>query len=173
MLGAIGDFHIPERGERIPEEFIEVLKKCELIACTGDLTDPKVLGELEEFARVKIVRGNMDTEAYPEKEVFEYKGVKIGLIHGTGIHPRGDIRQLEGIAKEMGVDVLIHGHTHRIDVQKRGRVLLLNPGSATGAVSGEGTRQNPSFLTLEAGQKGIYIDSYELNGEVEKRTYGL
>ncbi len=114
-----------------------------------------------------------ELKAYPEKEVFMYKGVKIGLIHGTGIHPRGDIRQLEMIAKEMGVDVLIHGHTHKMDVQKRGRTLLLNPGSATGAVSGEGTRQKPSFLTLEAGQKGIYIDSHELNGEVEKRTYRL
>jgi len=173
MLGIIGDFHIGERGGEAPKQFLEILKRCELIACTGDLTDPGVLGELEKIAKVKIAKGNMDWAPLPAKEAFVYKGLKIGLIHGSGIHPRGDLARLEEIGREMGVDVLIHGHTHKMDVRKVNGLVLLNPGSATGARSGAGAKGNPSFLTLETEQKGIYIDSYEVNEVVEKRTYRL
>jgi len=173
MLGIIGDFHLGERGKAIPKEFIEILKRCELIACTGDLTGLGVLLELEKIAKVKAVKGNMDWIPLPVKETFGYKGLKIGLIHGAGIHPRGDLARLKEIGKEMKVDVLIHGHTHRMDVRKEDGLILLNPGSATGARSGAGAGGNPSFLTLEAEQKGIYIDSYEVNELVEKRTYKL
>ncbi len=173
MLGIIGDFHLGERGKAIPKEFIEILKGCELIACTGDLTEPGVLEELEKIAEVKIVKGNMDLAPLPNKEIFEYKGLKIGLIHGAGIRPRGDPVKLEAIGKEMKVDVLIHGHTHKMDVRRINNLVLLNPGSATGAKSGAGAKGNPSFLTLETEQKGIYIDSYEVNEVAEKRTYKL
>jgi putative phosphoesterase len=173
MLGIIGDFHLGGRGGEVPKEFVAILGGCELIACTGDLTDPWILLELEKITKVKIVKGNMDIVPLPAKETFGYKGLKIGLIHGSEIHPRGDLAQLEWTGKEMGVDVLIHGHTHKMDVRKVNGLVLLNPGSATGARSGAGAKGNPSFLTLETEQKGIYIDSYEVNEVVEKRTYRL
>ena len=40
-------------------------------------------------------------------------------------------QQLYYIAKELGVDVLISGHTHQPMVEKIDDVILLNPGSPT------------------------------------------
>jgi putative phosphoesterase len=133
LIGIISDTHIPERASKIPEIVFEVFKDAELILHAGDLVSFDVLKELEQIAPTKCSQGNMD-RAYgiklPKNVFIEVEGLKIGINHGE-VYPRGDSQQLKYIAMEMGVEVLITGHTHWPFIKDVGSVLMLNPGSAT------------------------------------------
>jgi putative phosphoesterase len=39
--------------------------------------------------------------------------IRIGVIHGHQCVPTGDLDSLSAIARQMDVDVLISGHTHK------------------------------------------------------------
>ncbi|CAI5504615.1 unnamed protein product [Closterium sp. Naga37s-1] len=47
--------------------------------------------------------------------------------------PWGDVESLAMLQRQMGVDILITGHTHRFKAYRHQGRLLINPGSATGA----------------------------------------
>ena len=77
----------------------------------------------------------------------------IGLTHGHQISPRGDHSQLETLAVKNNFNILISGHTHKEEVKLTVKgILLLNPGSATGAWSFVAS-QNPSFIVLQLNEK--------------------
>ena len=163
----IGDFHIPERAERIPKKIVDKIskEKFDLILCTGDLTERKVLEFLSSIAPVKWVMGNMDYLTGPLMEKVRIGDLRIGLIHGTEIYPRGDVRQLHMKARELGVNILISGHTHAADIKLVEGILLLNPGSATGVWGGyRYASMIPSFMILEITENGrkILVRLYEL-----------
>ncbi|MFW5902812.1 MAG: YfcE family phosphodiesterase [archaeon] len=168
-IAAIGDFHIPSRAHEIPSKIKSKLKKesPDLILCTGDLITKKTLKQLEEIAETRTVQGNMDKERHPEKIDIEEKNKKITVIHGNQVIPRGNKDQLTYIAKEKESDILIHGHTHKLDVEKIKGVLLINPGSATGVWSGGLSSQGPSFIILKINQKIKIKKIYENREEEE------
>ncbi|MFX1297386.1 MAG: YfcE family phosphodiesterase [Promethearchaeota archaeon] len=161
----IGDFHIPDREKRIPFEIWQEIKysKFDLILCTGDLTTPEILNKLKLLAPVKKVIGNMDyyfgLRDSPRVQVINLDEWDIGLIHGTGIRPRGNPEQLSEIAYELGVDILISGHVHALSIKLYNNILLLNPGSATGSWGGGFSNQIPSFLILEEIKDKLKITS--------------
>jgi len=165
---AIGDTHIPDRAESLPDSIARFVERgYDILAFTGDLTAKRVLAELTEMSgaeRVYAVRGNMDSLPLPIRETFTVSGVKFGLMHGHGVYPRGDRAQLESIGVEMGVDVLITGHTHCHDVYA-GKVVILNPGSATGVWGGGNASLTPSAMSIEVG-RGLKVELC-LDGEVE------
>lgn len=133
LIGVISDTHIPERASEIPENVFETFKDVELILHAGDLVTLSVRDKLENLAPTICVQGNMDRYArlkLPEREVMDLEGIKIGLNHGE-VYPRGDTQQLSYIAMEMGVEVLITGHTHWSFIHELDEILLLNPGSPT------------------------------------------
>jgi len=133
LIGVISDTHIPERAEKIPKAVYEVFKDVEMILHAGDLVSMDVLKELENLAPTVCVQGNMDRmygHKLPKREIIEIDKVKIGLDHGE-VYPRGDTQQLKYIGMEMGVDVLITGHTHTPFIKEVNKMLLLNPGSPT------------------------------------------
>ncbi len=171
---AIGDTHIPDRAGSLPESIVRFVERgYDILAFTGDLTAKKVLAELTEMSgakRVYAVRGNMDSLPLPIRETFEVSGIKFGLVHGHGIYPRGDRRQLESLGVEMGVDVLITGHTHSHDVYA-GEVIILNPGSATGVWGGGNASLTPSAMAIEVGKK-LKVELC-LDGEVEVHEFDI
>ena len=166
----LSDTHIPERASKIPDEIISFAKDCDLIVHAGDLTDESVLNQLKSFGDLIVVRGNMDYLNLPRQKVFEAGGIKFGVYHGHGVYPRGDRRQLTEIALDMGVDVLITGHTHRHDVY-RGEVIILNPGSATGAWGGGGGTGVPSFMVLDVEEGVVSVDLYEIGEKPAVRRF--
>jgi len=90
--------------------------------------------------------------------------------------PRGDIEGLRTLAIRMGVDVLITGHTHSPSVHEldvRGRkILLLNPGSATGVWSGGLSSGPPSFMVLTVDGEKLRIELYKVvGGQLAKEEY--
>ena len=165
---AIGDFHIPERADWISRELEgEVTKKSyDLVLCTGDLTSEDVLAWLRGLApEVHVVRGNMDYLRLPLQVVVAVEGLRIGVYHGAGVHPRGDLVKLALKAKQLGVEVLVTGHTHypKVALVREQEVVIVNPGSATGVWGGDARASlTPSFAIMEVSGRGLVVEVKEL-----------
>jgi hypothetical protein len=144
----VGDFHIPERADKIPEEIIKFSKNCDYIICTGDYTSEEVLEELEKANKnIIAIRGNCDFLNLPEYKEIEIKNKKIGVIHSHQFG-RGNIPLIRDFAKTQNLDLLIFGHTHKPFLEEK-EVKLLNPGTATGVFSGVVEKQEKTFAILE------------------------
>ena len=185
----IGDSHIPRRANQIPEKIIQKLDeltKVELFDYTFFTGDLITAYDFIEFLNIKtknnvfIVIGNMDyyggnrdAPLYQNLEIpiSKNESISIGLTHGHQIEPRGDHSQLEYLAKnEKGYNILISGHTHKEEVflTKKG-ILLLNPGSVTGAWSFISSG-NPSFIVINIKDitKEIDISLFQLDKKSKK-----
>ncbi|MDI9438105.1 MAG: metallophosphoesterase [Euryarchaeota archaeon] len=158
LIGVISDTHIPERASKIPENVFEIFDGVDMILHAGDLVSLEIRDILNTLAPTTCVQGNMDRYygiKLPEREWVEVGGVKIGLNHGE-VYPRGNTQQLRYIGLEMGVDVLITGHTHYAFINQMMGLLLLNPGSPTVP-----RLSDPSVMLLE-------VDDGEVEAELIK-----
>jgi uncharacterized protein len=152
LIGVISDTHIPERAEKIPESVFEAFKDVDLILHAGDIVSVDVIEDLDNLAPTQCVQGNMDRMyglKIPKREILKIDGIKIGLDHGE-VYPRGDTQQLKYIGMEMGVDVLITGHTHTSFIKELDEMLLLNPGSPTVP-----RMSDPSVMLIDVNDKGL------------------
>ena len=179
----IGDSHIPFRKKEISEiisnELDELIteKLFDYTFFTGDIIKaPNFIQFLNRRTEKNLftVVGNMDYY-YGNRNAPKYQELKIlldnkkklcfGLTHGAQIQPRGDRSQLERLAIEKAINILISGHTHKEDVYltKRG-ILLINPGSVTGAwsfiASGIPTF---SVIRIKKQSSDIQVSLYQLN----------
>ena len=73
----------------------------------------------------------------PGPRTFSFQGKKFLLMHESGC--------LEEVITAAGVDVIIYGHTHQVDVRP-GLPLVINPGEAGGWLTGKSTA---AILDLE------------------------
>ncbi len=165
LIGILSDTHIPERASKIPEKVFSVFKNVDMILHAGDLVSFDVVNELEKIAPIKCSQGNMDRVygvKLPKNVVFEAEGFKIGLNHGE-VYPRGDTQQLKYIAMEMGVEILITGHTHWPFINKVDNILLLNPGSPTVP-----RLSDPSVMLLKIENKKIDVEMIKIGKPVCK-----
>ena len=162
--------HIPKRASELPDWVFELLMKerPDRILVTGDITDPTILYLLERVAPVYAVRGNMDNVDLPKEVSLEIDWIKLLLIHGHQFG-RGNYAELIKYAEKGGHNFLICGHTHKPETFKEGEVVVVNPGSATGAPSGDGTPtlQSVSLINTEIREVVQYIG--EKNGNKNKR----
>jgi putative phosphoesterase len=112
--------------------------------------------------RQYIVKGNMDYLDLPRQVVFEVGGVKIGVVHGDQVRPRGNIEALTRIAKTIDVNVLVWGHIHAPFITEHEGVIHVNPGSVTGVWGGGGGSTRPSFIEMAIMDNKINVELYEL-----------
>jgi vacuolar protein sorting-associated protein 29 len=68
--------------------------------------------------------------------VTKIGNLKVGLIHGHQVIPWGDPDSLGVVARQMDVDVLISGNTHKFEAYEYEGAFFINPGSITGAFNG-------------------------------------
>ena len=172
----IGDSHIPQRAKIIPEKIHDKLSELaekELFDYTFFTGDLIKCSEFINFLSLKtlndlfIVIGNMDyfggnrdASIYQKLKLtlFNNEKLVIGLTHGHQISPRGDHSQLEHLAIENNFTILISGHTHKEEIYLTDKgILLLNPGSATGAWSFVASGI-PSFLEVNINEKTKNFD---------------
>lgn len=131
LIGLISDTHIPDRARVLPQNVLDAFSDVDLIIHAGDLTSLDVIDRLEEIAPVIAVQGNMDRASgidLPPAKILEAEGLRIGVAHGE-VYPRADTQQLVYLAKELGADILVTGHSHQPKIEKTDGVLLINPGS--------------------------------------------
>jgi len=130
---------------------------CRLVIHAGDFVAPFAAKELAALdCPVKAVFGNCDGEKTgltsalepfglvqeaPLK--FEYEGLRFAVVH------------LDAPAKTLAAvgayDVVVYGHTHRPEVRKNGKTLVVNPGETGGWVTGKSTAAlfNPKTFAAE------------------------
>jgi len=147
-IGVISDTHAHSLQD-IPYEVVETLKNVDLIIHAGDIVKLRVLEELRQLAKVKAVKGNMDSmelkDLLPERELVVVDGKKIGVIHGWG-GSWGMERRIKVMFD--GVDVIVFGHTHEIKNRLMEGILFFNPGQA---------RKSFGILTVEEDIRGEII----------------
>ncbi|MDN5366873.1 MAG: hypothetical protein PWQ11_284 [Candidatus Diapherotrites archaeon] len=147
----LGDTHVPERAEKIPEWVRKVVegKKYDVILFTGDATEYSVLHFLERHGKTYAVRGNMDFLELPRFHIIDAEEHRIFLFHSTEVRPRGDPEQIWEYGKTAGADIVVFGHTHKRDVYDYKGILFINPGTATGAWGGATQGEPESLAVLE------------------------
>ena len=99
----------------------------------GDIGDLRVLHRLQQIAPVTAVSGNVDEGNVPpgveEEKTVQLCGMRIFMIHILG-SPQRLSRALQERIDEVKPDVVVFGHSHKPLIEKHGRVLYFNPGSA-------------------------------------------
>jgi putative phosphoesterase len=151
-IAVLSDTHIPTRLGAIPGRVYEVCAECDLILHAGDVVELSVLRDLERFAPLKAVHGNMDpfdiTERFPESLELNYEGFRICMTHGSGPGFGLKDRILKRF-QALNPDIIIYGHSHDFNEDTKDGVLRLNPG----AVSSSKGKRSIALLTLEENQK--------------------
>ena len=132
-VGLISDTHVPVRAKCIPKSVLNIFNNVDFIIHAGDLVQLQVLDELEQFAPVLAVHGNMDgpnvSGALPKMNSLKIFDWKIGVIHDA--HATRGMRKMREITKLNGFNVLVYGHTHTPSIRWEGKTLYINPGSPT------------------------------------------
>lgn len=101
------------------------------------------------------MKGDFDVDSpnLPLSKVVTHGSLRIGFTHGHTVIPPGDADALLIAARQMDVDVLLWGGTHRFEVFEMEGRFFINPGSATGAFSTgyfpEGQEPIPSFCLMD------------------------
>ena len=120
-IGLVSDTH----GLLRPQA-LEALRGSDHIVHAGDIGDPAILAALAVLAPLTAVRGNNDRDAWarglPETARLACGGVALYVLH--------DRKQLAIDPVREGIGVVVAGHSHRPQVEQRGGVLHVNPGSA-------------------------------------------
>lgn len=125
-VGVISDTH----GVLHPD-VARVFARVDHILHAGDVGSATVLQELGRLAPVTAIRGNADPPALaglPACRCAELGGVRVLLVH-QGLVPGGRTTdELERGLRRYRPAVAVFGHSHIPIVERRGGVLLVNPG---------------------------------------------
>ncbi len=119
-VGLISDTH----GLLRPQA-LESLAGCDHILHAGDVGDAAILAHLAAIAPLTAVRGNNDYGAWA-RDLPEQATVRLGAVGALVLH---DLADLPGTALD-GIAVVVCGHSHRPSIERRGALLVVNPGSA-------------------------------------------
>jgi len=114
------------------EEAVRTNSDAGLIIHLGDyFRDAQKLANKFPNIPVEYIYGNSDflVENFQAERLIECCGKKIFLTHGHRYSVKMGYEKLYKKAEELGVDILLFGHTHVTELVKRGNYYILNPGS--------------------------------------------
>lgn len=138
LVGLISDTH-----GYVNARILDAFEGVQAILHAGDVGSSTVLERLRCLASVSAVRGNMDsrhdTASLPTHLDLSLEGCRIHLVH-----------RLEDARPGPDTDVVVFGHTHRPAVERRDRVLYVNPGTA--AARGFREEATVALLRVEGGR---------------------
>jgi putative phosphoesterase len=124
-IGIISDTH-NFFDPRLPELFAGVKH----ILHAGDIGQPQILLELEQFAPVTAVGGNTDDPGFHYRlcQTLKLTRRKFLLYHIVNPHAPGD--DVRARIERERPDVVVFGHSHKPFCEEIGGVLFFNPGYA-------------------------------------------
>lgn len=155
FITILSDTHYPsKRVSQIPNWFEPYLCRSDLIIHLGDWNTLEMADYLMQFAPVYGVYGNNDTEGivekFPDRQVLELEGIRIGMIHGHGRGGTTEQRAIQAFEDDLP-DVILFGHSHIPLLSQEASLTLFNPGSASDR------RRQPLFSigTMKL-ERGVY-----------------
>ncbi len=165
-IGLISDTHIPDVTRELPAQIFEIFKEVDLILHSGDVYWLQVLDWLEKLAPVLCATGDDDyltldsKSRMKEKHVLTVGGLRIGICHKGFNHYLDMTAEQEKERRDEyfggTLDIMIYGHSHRVEVSEHEGVLYINPGSATfPSISGPPQIGKQKFYRAMPGTVGI------------------
>jgi uncharacterized protein len=131
----LADTHMltaPRVRGRLPEAAWSRLRGADAVLHAGDVLDAGLLDQLADCAPVHAVLGNNDTSltgVLPLTRLVDLEGVRIGMIHDSGL-AAGRARRMRRRFPDAQVVVFGHSHAPVNEIGEEGQ-LLFNPGSPT------------------------------------------
>lgn len=124
LFNARGVEHVVHAGDFISPFAIEPLKRlrCPVLAVFGN-NDGERIGVAARFEGIG--------EVHPNVGAASLGGREIAVVHYPEL--------AEPLARSGAYDLVVYGHTHRIDERREGSCLLLNPGEAGAWLTGRST----------------------------------
>ncbi len=166
LVGVLSDTHDNVRLAVAAARML-VERGARLIVHLGDIVSPftlaAIVGALPGDVEFRAVYGNNCGEKMRLREVAEASGAAISdppveleldgrrilLVHGWG--SAGLTRRIvEALAASGSWDAVLYGHTHEVDYRYIRGILLLNPGEASGVLTGRATAALLDTETLRA-----------------------
>ena len=154
-IGIISDTH-----DNLPQikKAVEVFnrEKVDLVLHAGDFVSPFTALEFKALnCPFTGIFGNNDGDKLYLQEKFKVIGeiypapyiVKINNKNVIMLHKE---KLIDALAESQKYDVIIYGHTHRSDLRKIGKTLIINPGECGGWLTGKSTIALLDLKTLEA-----------------------
>lgn len=149
-IGLVSDTHGLLRAE-----VLAALAGSDAIVHGGDIGDAPILDALAAIAPVTAVRGNNDVapwcDALPTIARTTFGAARVLVVH--------DLADVDLDAAQKEADVVVCGHSHRPHVERRGSLLIVNPGSAgprrftlpvsVARLDVDGARVEATLVTLE------------------------
>jgi len=147
-IGVISDTHMKKPTPLLERAVEEYFSDAELIIHAGDVVSPDVLGVFGNKS-LYVVSGNQDNQVirrkYPEKQVIEVEGFRIGVVHGWG-PPFGLSKRV--LSSFENIDCIVFGHSHIPLIRKQDNIFFFNPGAFCGGIFSL-WRKTIGILTLE------------------------
>lgn len=101
---------------------------------------------------VYMIAGNNDWNLdLPGELLIEIEGYKILVVHGHQFYVYSGVQYLRSYAHELGVDVVMYGHTHQPFIEIEEDLTILNPGSLSYPRQ---PGRKPTFLIMEIDDEG-------------------
>jgi len=128
----------------------------ELILHAGDFVSPFTFLEFKNLnCPLKGVFGNNDGDKLYLQEKFKgigeiYSAPYEAIIDHKNIIMLHKEKLIDALAESQKYDVIIYGHTHRTDLHKIGKTLIINPGECSGWLSGKSTIALLDLTNLKA-----------------------
>ena len=82
-------------------------------------------GNNDECAALEAVAGHLRVDLAPPPRQFEWAGRRVTVVHDPKL-----------LAATTGVDLVLHGHEHRLVIERAGGRLRFNPGECAGHMAG-------------------------------------
>jgi putative phosphoesterase len=132
-VALIADTHLPRGQRRIPEPFVEQIRRSDLLLHAGDICTEGVLAELRSIGPpVTAVCGNVDSPelvaVLPQELTADLDGVSVSMLHDAG-PAKGRLVRMHNRFPES--DVVLFGHSHMPLHEERDGFQIFNPGSPT------------------------------------------
>lgn len=120
-IGVISDTHGMLRPQALAS-----LEGMDMILHAGDIGNPDIINVLGRLAPVHAIRGNNDTAPWA-RQFAETLRLDVGDVSIYMLH---DLKALAIDPCQLGIRVVIAGHSHRPSIVEKNRVFYVNPGSA-------------------------------------------
>ncbi len=154
-IGIIADTH-----DNLPQirKAMEIFnrEKVELVLHAGDFVSPFTFLEFKNLkCPLKGVFGNNDGDKLYLQEKFKgigelYPESYLTILNHKNIIMLHQEELIDALAESQKYEVIIYGHTHRTDLRKVGKTVIINPGECGGWLSGKSTIALLNLTNLEA-----------------------